>query len=321
MIEEARRIAIRNENDLFEAIRSLNRGETLGDIRFEGWPRIELAIRGESFGGGVPTRIMPPLLKFQAAIDRAYARSLGRERLTREERQRAELIVRLESGSTTFFSDLTEALNHALAAAAKNMSGPQVLLSILVVAGSTGGYLGWRDYVRNQTEQHRLDVQVRLSELDNRRIEILTEAMVGNSLARAGVDDLNAARGQLFRNLEDGDVLVVGGEPLVRGDVARRLARNPAPERVQGRLDGDYAILSVDSGRVRSGFRIRVRDVKSREELVVSIPEGTLPPDQIEALQDGEWGKAPLHMRINVTRAGKRIVGATLVEAGLRRAD
>ena len=82
-----------------------------------GTRRSELTIRGEDFDGGVPTRIMPALLRLQRAIDRACARSLGKDggRLAREERKRVELIVRFEPGSTTFSSELAPVLNNALA--------------------------------------------------------------------------------------------------------------------------------------------------------------------------------------------------------------
>lgn len=320
-MSERGRILIRNESDLFDAIERLREGEMPDELRFEGWPRFEVTIRGEDFDGGVPTRVMPSLLGFQAAVNRAYARSLGREKLTPEERRRAELVVRLEPGSTTFVSDLTPVLNHAVTTAIKNMSGVEILLGVLGVAVVIGTTLALKARLRHRAQVHKLDLRLRLSEQETKRLGIVADLARRNSNVQSTIDDAGAARDRMLRSLEDGDELVEDGEPLVRGDMARRLARPSPPERVQGRLDGDFLILSVDSGRIEGGFRVRVRNVKSGDEIAVNIPEGTLGAGQIETLQIGEWGKAPLHMRLNVVRVGERIAEATLIEAGLLRSD
>ncbi len=80
-------------------------------------------------------------------------------------------------------------------------------------------------------------------------------------------------------------------------------------------------VLSVESVSVRDGFRARVRGVATREELVVSIPEGTLSAAQLADLQSGEWGKKPLHLQINTERSGTRVVKAPLISAGLSRGE
>ena len=44
---------------------------------------------------------------------------------------------------------------------------------------------------------------------------------------------------------------------------------------------------------------------------------GTLTEDQVEQLQEGEWGKKPLQMQIKIQRVGRRIKKATLIRVGL----
>ncbi len=61
----------------------------------------------------------------------------------------------------------------------------------------------------------------------------------------------------LFRRIDDGDESLVQDEPLVDGTTARRLARNPRSEPIQDRLDGEYLILSIDSGGDRDGSRVQ----------------------------------------------------------------
>lgn len=227
--------------------------------------------------------------------------------------------MRLEPGSTTFLSELAPALNNALVAAARNMSGTESLIAILGVAAIVvGGYI-WKHRLNHLAQIHELDHRTRMGEQETERIRIVTRLAEENAHVAAHLADAAASQDALLRGLDERDQLVVGGEPIVDGDVGRRLIRRLRPDRVQDRLDADFMILSVESGQVRSGFRVRVRDVGTDDELMVSIPEGTLPPEQIADLQSGEWEKAPLHMRINVVRAGSRIVEATLVSAGLSR--
>ena len=126
------------------------------------------------------------------------------------------------------------------------------------------------------------------------------------------------AQGKLMRGLDDNDVLVLDEDASIRGYDARRLAREPRRARVHGRIDGEFLIQAVASGQVRDGIRARLRNVSTGQILTVNIPEGTLPEEQVEQLQDGEWSKTPLVMTINVQRIGERIVNADLVEAGLR---
>lgn len=314
---------IHNEPALYAALESFERGGFDEEIRFVGWPRLQITIKGEDFDGGVPTRIMPAFVRYQRAIDRAYARSLGKDgrRLTQEEYRRVELIVRMKPGSTTFVSELGNALNQALAAAVQNMSGIESVIAILGVAGIAGSVVAWKAYLNSRAALRKIDYQARMSEEETRRFQILAGIANTYGSVRAHVDDMADAQGELLRRLDDRDQLLVGDEPLVDGEVGRRLARNPRLERIQDRLDGNFIILSVDSGRVRSGFRVRVRDTSSRDELTVAIPTGTLPPDQISELQSGEWEKAPLRMRINIVRVGEKITEATLVSAGLSRAE
>ena len=50
---------------------------------------------------------------------------------------------------------------------------------------------------------------------------------------------------------------------------------------------------------------------------VVDIPPSTLNEDQIEALQTGEWERKPVTLRLNIKTVGRRILKATLIEAGI----
>ncbi len=313
---------IRNEDDLFRAIDLARDGEWPADLlpRFVDWPRYEITIRGEDFDGGVPTRIMPALLLLQRTINKAYSRSVygvALRRLSDEDLRRTELIVRLEPGSTKFWSDLAPGLNAALA----NMTGRQAVITILGVAAIGAGTYMWAAYINEETERRNIEHRVEMSELETRRLGIVAALVEGDEAIASYLDDTHRTQGEFMKRLQDDDRLVIGGEEIVNGEIARQIARPQHPERVEDRLDSTFIILSVDSGKIRDGYRVQVRDLRTRQELPVLIPRGTLPAEQIRALQSGEWEKVPLRMNINIERRGSRILRATLISAGLARAD
>ena len=321
-------IEIRNEDEYVAVVeRALEADRRLAEdgIRFVGWPRYEITIRGEDFDGGVPTRIMPALVEIQRALNRAYARSVyGDEgkRLSQIERKRTELIVRLEPGSTTFSSDLAPALN----AMVSNMSDPYALAAILGVASLAA--LAW---VAKGVLTHRAslaadhDSATRVAEAlarqsaeETRRLELVERLVNRDMDASRHQQDMEEASSALMRKLNDDDELVLDEATSIRGYDARRLVRQPRRTRTHGQIDGEFLIQAVESGDVRNGIRARVRNVESQQVLTIAIPEGTLPEARIAQLQEGEWSKTPLFMTINVQRLGDRIVQADLAEAGLR---
>ena len=308
-------ITIRNENDLYDTLERIQGGgwDETESIHFEGFPHFEITLKGERFDGGVPTRIMPALLKLQQDVDKAALSLSGKKRLDQATSQQIEIVVRPQPGSTTFIAELAPAFNIL----AGKMTGQEAVITVLFTGVFIASVLAWKIYRNSRVEIHRDDSQVQLSKEETRRAEVMASLIKDNPALTEPQVQAEKRMKTMFRRMNDGDELLVQDVPLVDGTTARRLARNPRSEPIQDRLDGEYLILSVDSGGIRDGFRVRVRNVVDQTELTVTIPAGTLSPDQMEQLQTGEWGKNPLSMQINITRGRDNITSATLVRAGL----
>lgn len=317
----AKELEIYGEDDLFQAIEMIESGDwPKGQgLHFMDWPRYEITLVGESFDGGIPTRIMPALLNLQRTVDRTYARNLygTPKRLTRDERKKTELIVRTRPGSTIFESNIAPALNHLATEAIQNMSGLQTLIAILAIAAVIGCNSMWKEYIRYLAQKKDLDYKMQMSEEETKRYQIIENLAARHASVAEHIADTNSTQGEFMKRLEEEDRLLVSGETIVDGDTAKKLRRPERQSLVNDRLDGIFTILSVESGHVRDGFRVRVRNRETRDELIVHIPEDTLPAEQIADLQNGEWMKTPLNMKINVERSGKRIRKAVLISAGL----
>ena len=288
----------------------------LDDIRFGDWPNLNLKIEGKKFDGSLPIRLMPTLVRHQRIIDRAYARSLGkkRARLTDKESRRVELVARIQSGSTSVKTGLSHALTNALVEAVRNMSSIHLVVSILGTAAIIGTTVVWKTGIDADLERSKLQHEQEMAALESdERLATITHLAGIYPSVDADLGDMLDARDSLFRSLDDHDRLIVGGEFITDGQTGRRVARQPRYVAVPQIREGEYFILSVHTGRLRSGYRARLRELVSHDEITVSIPEGSLSPEELTALQRAEWTKTPLRMRIDTLSVGPRVTKATLV--------
>lgn len=309
---------IRNEIELDKALELVRQGQWLDGetIQFVGFPRFEITLVGERFDGGVPTRIMPALLELQRTVDKAVAGLHGKARLGEDLRRQTEIVVRTTPGSTNFTADLVPVLNTL----AEKMSGSQAIIVLLGAAAIAGLAWYYKVYWNGRIEIHRSESAERthlgMSKEETRRVEIIANLAQSNDTLKQLMEDQGKVMEGFARAMHDDDQLYIHGTSIGDGVEARRLIKRPRSEPLEIRLDGEYLILSVDSGAVRDGVRVKARD-KDGVELTVWIPKGTLPSDQIDALKNGEWDKKPIRMEINATQTGHKVSKATLVRAGL----
>jgi len=315
-------IEIAGEADLYAALQRVVEDGVGADwsVEFQGWPNFEVTIRGLSFDGGVPTRIMPALLALQKVVDKAYARlTYGTEqRLSKEERKYTELVVHFQAGrSTTFISKMSPILNAIAQQAVRKMSARELMIVILGMAALIAGGYVWKTHLNAMLDEKEIDQKLELSREETRRYELLRKAADLSPVLHDQMLQMQLLQETLLKRLAPADQLVIDDIPVIDGETAQRIIRRPRAEAVESRLDAEFIILSVDSGQVPGGFRLKVRNIHTNEVLTVKVPEGTLSLDQTQALQTGEWEKKPVAMKINVKMINDRLADATLIRAGL----
>lgn len=314
---------IRSEEDLFRAvdIAQMGKWNDKQGVVFIGWPNFEVIVRGAHFDGGVPTRIMPGLLELQKVVNHAFAEAkygISTKRLSTDDKAITELVVRFEAGHSTLFkSDLDKPLTEIAKMMLEKMNGKQVIITVSIIAALVAGEYSWDSYLQTQIAEKQLDVQLREKQEETKRYEIIRNIAEGSTNLRGQVDRIEKFHGAMLKRLEPQDALVVDGEVLIDGEDARTVVRKPRQSATESRLDANFTILSVDSGLVAGGFRLRIRNAATGKELSVSVPEGTLSSEQTQVLQDGEWGKKAVQMQLNLRKIGDRVTSATLIEAGL----
>ncbi len=304
-------IVISNEEDLFNAIEAIEscKETTIPNVKFIDWPRYEITIKGENFNGGIPTRVMQAFGEFQKTIDNAFTRISYRSKrsLTENDRKKTELIVRVKPGSSRFVIDLTESLNHAIS----KMTGTEIIFVVLGIAAITGGAVIWKAYINHVAKKHELDLKLQMTQEETKRYQSVLNLAEKSVHVQNTLTDMNATRAKFLKSLDVNDQLFLDDTTVVNGEIGRSI---PEPSQsVLDLLDEDFIILSVDSGKIRNGFRCKVRSIATKQELTVSILDKTLSSEQIAYLQKWEWKKLPLRMQINIEQLEKIFTKATLV--------
>ncbi|WP_439527287.1 hypothetical protein [Pannonibacter sp.] len=315
---------IRNEDDLFQLLERVTNDDAgaIGpeDVRFDGFPHLKIVLQGEDFNGGIPTRIMPGLLALQKSIDQAYAlTAIGEPRpLTKEERKKTEVVVYIHKGSSEFVAKLWDTFNIMLKTATANMTGAQALAAILGFAAIAGLSFYMRAQLSAKAAAKELETKLLLTQEETKRFQMVADLARQNGALHAAKEALEDANAKFINRLEGEDKIMFDNGSSLDGQMARKIVRNTPEEPVEARMDGLYRILSVQSGAVRSGYKVQVEPADGGEPVMVDIPDGTLTEEQVLSLQRGEWEKEPLYMEINVRRRGEKVLKATLSFAGLR---
>ena len=320
-------IVIREEKDLYDALQRMLGGEDIDAslIKFEGYPKYEIILRGEDFSGGLPTRILPSLMKFQQNLRDTYSQLKYGEKgkLDEDDKRRTELVIYTDaSKSTRFWADKAdEILNKALEYGVQNMTGAQITIAILGIAFIWGGTQSYKMYLDYNLKVKEINKNLRFSEEETKRQEMLMKAMNRSTLVQEQALKTNEINNSIAKALWNDDRLVFENGETIDKDTVKKATRKAREPALETRLDGSFKILSVDSGNVKDGFKIKVERVDDGKTFVVTVPAGTLSEKKIEILQEGEWQKEILDMEINANQSGDRIYKATLVKAGLKKRD
>ena len=317
-------ILIENDASLFALLERVLNEEDIdpSEIKFKGYPQYEITLRGEDFKGGIPTRVMPSLIKFQKNLRDTYSHLMYEEKggLSDEEKRQTELVVYVDDRHSTYFwtPKVEEIFNRVLREAFNKMTGRELVITILGIAALWAGTQSYKVYINSKLKETELVFQVQLSEEETKRHTILLEAMNRSPVLTEQHDTMQEIRNSVIKSLADRDEIVFYNGETIEAGVVKKIIKKEKEIAVADRLDGNFNILSVSSGSVKNGFKIRVKqDIEGSEVIIVMVPEGTLSDKKIERLQNAEWKKETLYMEINIVKLDEQITKATLSKAGI----
>ncbi len=142
---------IGSEQDAINLLKQLNDGMTFKEVptlKFENWPVLTIRISGKAYNGTVPTRIMPSILELQQQVNRTYCltryNSDNVRKLTKEDREQLELVVRVDKGSSVFETFINDVLLKTFQDAVKNMPPEHITYTLLGFGLMITSTLAWK---------------------------------------------------------------------------------------------------------------------------------------------------------------------------------
>jgi hypothetical protein len=308
-------ITLKSDDDAFDLIEKINSGELDTDqieLKFEGWPRVNLHIVGEKYHNSITPSMMKAFIELQKGIHRAYAiaqyGTYNTNKLTDEEKKKLELAIGVEDGSSNFDINLQEILEKGFGKAVAKMSSRELIFLILGLGTLYAGATGFNYYledrkdarateVKSEQQQAQLDAMKFMSEEETKRMKIIQKLAQQHpaidNVKRHAYDTTT----EIFKRASTADTISIGDTEITGAD-AQLLTRNAKRKSEDIRMDGDYRLLEVVSS-LSDGFKVKVKNIDTGIVFWSRVQDSVLTESNKQILQDAEWGKYPVTLKIN----------------------
>jgi hypothetical protein len=315
------RIIIRSADDAWELLQQALSGQDLPEnltLIFDGWPTFELNVRGKDWHSTVPTRVMGPLLEVQRDLHRAYANirygAPNLRKLSDEERDLLELVVKVEEGSSDYQAPMWEQFTELAKKAVEKMNSRDVVIAVLGAAVVFGGVEINKAWVAVAQEEKQVNQTVELSKQETERLKVFADAVKERPALKEARADFEASQNRLLKTVKPGDTVQLKGVALAGTD-AMAITHNERARASDIHLTGTFGVIAIDASKA-AGFRIKVARINDGMTFSATVPL-ELDSDQKDLIQKAEWSKGAklVQLDIRATTLRGSITDAVVVSA------
>lgn len=310
---------IRSEEDAYnflERSRSTN-PPLFSRIEFEGWPVLDLSLKGDKFNQSITPSVMKGLLEFQKGIYKSYAVAKygsSSKRLTEFERDQLEIKVNVNKGSSIFGINFTQIANHAVDQLSGIMSPEEIGITIVMIAVLYFGNSAYKNYLedrrKTRIEEINGDYQKAvLAALAFRSPHQVERAKLINDLASSSdrnmqiFDAAQEAQHSIIKSLGAGSQGAIGDTITLSKEASEILAASPRRKSKEVRLDGDYMITRIDWSTI-GRFRVRIELAGNGLQLEADVQDESLDGKHKEAIKAAEWSRRAVRLQVNAKSFG-----------------
>lgn len=314
-------IVIRSEADAYEVLERA-RDQKLGpynSIVFDGWPTLNLYLKGDKFHQSLTPTVMKGLLEFQKGIYRSYAIAKygnPEKRLSHIERDELEIRVDVHEGSSDLGINFQELAEKFVLQTAGKMDSQDVVITLITIAVLYFGTSAYRSYLENRkevrikeisddTQRKTLEVLQYTGAQETERAHILADLAKGHQKVDEIVQIAFGAQTELIKAMAAGKTSKVDGIELT-AEVAESLTQNARRKSEEVRLDGVYRLIKLD-WTDPSKFKVKVYNTKTGITLDAEVQDDSLTGQYKEALREAEWSRSPVMLKINAKTFGDDI--------------
>lgn len=267
---------ISNEQEAIDLIKKALDGEydeSIFQIKFNDWPKLDVTFRGDRYSSSLPSGVMASFLELQSSLNRIYADlvySGDLRSLSSEDKQTIELVFYVEEGSSKIKADFTGFLNRLGDAMqdSKNFKTVVILVGVLGTAG-VGGLVA-DSYFDNQAKIDIAKIESEaLAERDSaetKRLKIVTDAMKAHPRLISSVEKINDAKKSVVASAYDADEVVIDGKHFSKDEIASLVTSQRSTTRVFV-LNGTFIIDGLRGYSENEGksTTVTLKDVESGE--------------------------------------------------------
>jgi hypothetical protein len=306
-------IIIRSEEDAYAVLQLASDGQIppFGELVFDGWPTLNLYLKGDKFHQSITPTVMRGLLEFQKGIYQSYAAAkynTSTKRLSEEEKKALEIRVDVHDGSSDFEINFQELAVKLIEQLGGKMDPVHVLITVVTIAVLYFGTSAYKSFletrkdirtreIADDTQRKTIEALQFTSVQETERTKILTDLARKDhrveSISKLAYD----AHSEVIKTLAAGDSSSIDGIPL-SSEVAESLTRNARRKSSEVRLDGTYRLVKLDWTDPMK-FKVRVFNVETGLHLDAEVQDDSLTGKYKEALREAEWSRSPVTLKIN----------------------
>jgi hypothetical protein len=318
--QEPRTLFIRSEEDAYDFLeRSQSESQfTFTRVEFQGWPTLELSVKGDKFNQSITPSVMKGLLEFQKSIYKSFAIAKygsSSKRLTELEREQLEIKVSVNKGSSVFGINFTEIANHAVDQLTGILPPSEIAVVVVMIAAMAFGRSAYGIYLEDRriSRKDEVSAEYQKAVLDALTFKLPQQEKRANVIEKlAEASDLNKqiyhssqeAQHAIVKSIGAGTQGRIGDTISISKEASEILSANPRRKSTNVRLDGKYRIVRIDWSGV-GVFRVRIESSENGMQLDADVEDESLDGKHKEAIKAAEWSRKPVELQINARSFGE----------------
>ncbi|STQ77443.1 hypothetical protein [Grimontia hollisae] len=220
---------------------------------FEGWPLVNINIKGERYHSTLPIKLMEAFIGLQQEFDKAYTwisyGTSNRQRLTNSDKELLELVFKIEEGSTQATGgggDWLNSIFERLDVVLSDMNGRHKLILYTVIALSISGTIVGTNLLDNQTkrltEEQKTEQIELLTNANNRSLEIMREIVLDRIEKDAPetkkvIEHFDEGYKGIVKAVPDAESMSIGDQTLTKDDIERISTKPDVVKQVEDSKD------------------------------------------------------------------------------------
>lgn len=260
---------------------------------------IKLVVNGDDYHGTVPGELARGIWEYQLELYRAAAYAIygsnDVRKLNAEQREKFELVFKVNEGSSEFLAEIKDTLN-CLKSYLDGMTGTQklillVLLAVIITGGITAMHISDNHKEVSLAHEHTKQGET----IKATAVEVLKASHVAQRYTEANATGLTA----IAKSACDASSIKLGRAKLDASDIAeinRKAERTKATAEL---VDGPFMVYELNS-RVTGKTAGLLCDYQGRE-FPFSIDESEFTAEQVNALWSAARLRSPLQMQVTLT--------------------